>query len=153
MPLGEEARTVKAGLRITKHEQDALSATFGSEGKGLRVLLDHWVAATSPSTAMAVAAMHETNRVARDIIDAGPAVEEALEQIHDTYGTKVTVVDTLPMAGTATAATQGIAAFPVADIPVDVPVHRHKRKTKIATEFDHGTKVEVWACECGQEMR
>jgi hypothetical protein len=33
------------------------------------------------------------------------------------------------------------------------PKHRHKRASKIATEFDKGTKVEVWACECGKEMR
>jgi hypothetical protein len=33
------------------------------------------------------------------------------------------------------------------------PKHRHKRASKIATEFDKGTKVEVWACACGKEMR
>jgi hypothetical protein len=137
MPLGEEARTVKAGLRITKHEQAALSATFGSEGKGLRVLLDHWVAATSPSTAMAVAAMHETNRVARDIIEAGPAVEEALEQI------------------TFDQAAEGIVAellIARTEEP-DAPVHRHKRKTLVTTEWVAGSKVQTWACECGKEMR
>jgi hypothetical protein len=132
---------VKAGLRITKHEQDALSATFGSEGKGLRVLLDHWVAATSPSTAMVVAAMHETNRVARDIIDAGPAVEEALEQIAEEI--------------TFDQAAEGIVAellIARTEEP-DAPVHRHKRKTLVSTEWVAGSKVQTWACECGKEMR
>lgn len=42
-PLGDEGRTAKATLRITKQEEGALSRAFVTPGRGLRVLLDQWL--------------------------------------------------------------------------------------------------------------
>jgi hypothetical protein len=43
LPMGDEGRTEKATLRITKHEETALTAWAGSPGKALRLLLNRWL--------------------------------------------------------------------------------------------------------------
>jgi hypothetical protein len=41
-PLGDAARTVPAGLKISKAEEADLTVEFGNPGRGLRALIDLW---------------------------------------------------------------------------------------------------------------
>lgn len=49
---------MKATLRVTPQEDRALSTTFGSSGKGLRALLDRWVAGRRPGAGFPDPAEH-----------------------------------------------------------------------------------------------
>jgi hypothetical protein len=151
--LGTGARNRHAALRVTLAEEQELERRYGSTGKGLRRALDDMKAGwLSPSQAVHDAGVDLAAGTVERMIEAGPAVEAALAEVVEdplTFGTRVdpepAVIEAgLPLAGTATAATEGVAV---------APGHHHRRGTKIATEFDKGTKVEVWACECGKEMR
>lgn len=147
---------MKGTLRITPQEDRMLTDAFGSTGRALRQFVDSYKAGwlerppTPPVFAAEVGASvpamsdeqmfdalaHET--VAHPMLDdaavvAMVPVDEALDDVALTR-----------------------AAADAAVIEADLPMrtaHRHRPHVKVATEFDHGTKVEIWKCECGAELR
>lgn len=121
---------MKGTLRITKQEEVALQAEFGSVGKGLRVLLD---------------AHRRHVDGERDPLEPMVAVDRVLDVVE-------AAVEAIAPTDLEVTRAAGLEVMPTF-IPEPDRLHRHKRKTLLRTDFAQGTKVQVWACECGAELR
>lgn len=212
-PLGAEGRSVKATLRITPQEKAALVTAFGSEGKGLRALLDSYRAGwlehppepprehtahpmvdddTGFAAVVGASVLPVTDEQMVDMLGPqhieGVYVEGAqdaqvvtTQQVAEAIDIPLDVLTHRNVGGdlvdpegrlpiTTARGDVYLANIPDDLLPValeimnapdqataqhiaDTKSHRHKPKDKVATEFDKGTKVEIWRCECGQEIR
>jgi len=121
--LGQEGRTVQAGLKVTKQEEQALAERFGSVGKGLRSLLDGWM----------------LGRQARDPLVPRETGWRAPSEL---------VYDTIPREQTA----QEVDDLAVTRAVAEGKRHLHRRVELMRVDYVKGVRVEVWQCDCGRLM-
>lgn len=171
---GAAARNRVVSVKVTQAEATELTEVFGSPGKGLRALLDARTATAAQGRTMAepevvtvvafdgqVDLLDEPDLAVlaeRPLEPAGIEMSKALTEQGRALASlrDDLIADGVDPADLAVPAFPGVTQVQDVDIATmeqPLPRHLHRRNTKIATEFRNGSKVEVWACECGAEMR
>lgn len=137
-----------AHLRVTPQEVGALTARFGSVGKGLRALLDQWHTEEPGRKRGGVIPAGKGRLVIPEEItpmDPGRR-EEFVQQLADALDMPVEVLGPQVIEGAMDYNAPKVT-------PPPAPAHRHRRGALIRVDYDFGTPKNVYSCsECGQEL-
>lgn len=163
-PPSGNPRNVVVAVRLTRGEEEALRASFGTPGRGVRALLDKALKSDASRTAGAVGKRGP---------DMGSGWVDETQNIPDGALEGMTGVVRPRQSGKTAEAEKEIAAaeadgktvaraedLPPADelqgIPDEMKKHRHKRGTVIRTEHVAGQAVKIYQCavdDCMKELR